>query len=272
VAIEVISKEENVQAEQGELPRKSQSNPPWTTDELILALDLYLRHRSSLPDKIHPEVQALSQLLGQIGSTLGLNRGGSFRNENGVYMKLGNFRRWDPKYVENGRKGLAKGNKNEKVVWDEFAEMPSKLAIAVAAIRRAVESSSAEAKALTGVSNEPDVIEAEEGKVLTRLHRYRERDRNLVQAKKKDVMKKQGCLRCEACGFDFAIAYGQVGNGIIDVHHTKPVHTLKPGEKTKLSDLALLCSNCHRLIHSKRPWLSVEQVRALRKEAQSNAI
>ncbi|MHA6193871.1 HNH endonuclease [Pseudomonas wadenswilerensis] len=260
MALKATSKETTVQAKQGEPQPKSQSNPPWTTDELILALDLYLRHRNSLPDKNHPEVQALSQLLGEIGKTLGLNKGGSFRNENGVYMKLSNFRRWDPKYVENGRTGLAKGNKNEKVVWDEFADASPKLAIAVAAIRNAIESPSPEAKALTG-ADEPEIMEAEEGKILTRLHRYRERA--LVKAKKKDVLQKQGCLRCEACGFNFAEVYGQTGEGIIDVHHTKPVHSLKPGEKTKLSELALLCSNCHRVIHSKRPWLSVEQVRAL---------
>lgn len=267
MAIKAASKEENGQAKQGEPQLKSQSNPPWATDELILALDLYLRHRNSLPGKNHQEVQALSQLLGKIGKTLGLNKGGSFRNGNGVYMKLGNFRRWDPKYVENGRTGLSKGNKNEKVVWDEFANFPSKLANAVAAIRDAIESPYTETKALAG-DDEPEIVEAEEGKVLTRLHRYRERSRALVEAKKKDVLQKQGCLRCEACGFNFAEVYGSVGEGIIDVHHTKPVHTLRPDEKTKLADLVLLCSNCHRIIHSKRPWLSVEEVRALRKGAR----
>ncbi|MEX2447811.1 MAG: hypothetical protein WD404_03595 [Solirubrobacterales bacterium] len=27
-------------------------------------------------------------------------------------------------------------------------------------------------------------------------------------------------------------------------------------------DLALLCANCHRMVHAKRPWLSVEQLRS----------
>jgi 5-methylcytosine-specific restriction protein A len=244
---------------------KSQSNPAWTRDELILALDLYLKHRDSLPTKRHPEVQALSQLLGQIGKTLGLNKGSSFRNENGVYMKLGNFRRWDPEYTKDGKTGLAKGNKDERLVWDEYAGAPSKLAAVVTAIRDALNSSSLEAHALTG-DDEPGIEEAEEGKVLTRLHRYRERSRALVDAKKKEVLHKRGRLQCEACGFDFAEAYGPTGNGIIDIHHTKPVHTLKPGETTKLAELVLLCANCHRIIHSKRTWLSVEQVRALREK------
>ncbi|EPB7178968.1 TPA: HNH endonuclease [Pseudomonas aeruginosa] len=253
-----------------ELTHKSQSNPAWTRDELILALDLYLRHRDSLPTKHHPEVQALSQLLGQIGKALGLNKGGSFRNENGVYMKLGNFRRWDPEYIKDGKTGLAKGNKDEELVWNEFAHAPSKLAAVVNAIRVTVDSPSPEAHALAG-DDEPGIEDAEEGKLLTRLHRYRERSRALVEAKKKDALQKQGCLKCEACGFDFAEAYGPAGYRIIDVHHIKPIHTLKPGEKTKLAELALLCANCHRVIHSKRTWLSVEQVRALRKRAQVHA-
>lgn len=245
---------------------KSQANPAWTRDELILALDLYLKHRDSLPSKHHPEVKALSQLLGQIGEALGLNNGGSFRNENGVYMKLGNFRRWDPEYIKDGKTGLAKGNKDERLVWDEYANAPVELAAVVVAIRGIVESSTPETHALAG-DDELGIAEAAEGKVLTRLHRVRERSRALVEAKKKDVLLKRGCLQCEACDFDFAQAYGPAGDGIIDVHHTKPVHTLKPGERTKLSELALLCANCHRVIHSKRKWLSVEQVRALRTKA-----
>lgn len=99
----------------------SQANPAWIRDVLILALDLYLKHRDSLPSKHHPEVKTLSQLLGRIGETLGLSKSGSFRNENGVYMKLGNFRRWDPEYPRDGKSGLAKVNKDERLVWDEFA-------------------------------------------------------------------------------------------------------------------------------------------------------
>ncbi|WP_240500647.1 HNH endonuclease [Pseudomonas putida] len=259
-----VSMDRGIQGTQ-EPVQKPQSNPAWTRDELILALDLYLRHRNSLPNKTHPEVRALSQLLGQIGNALGLNKEGSFRNANGVYMKLGNFRRWDPEYIKNGKTGLTKGNKTEKQVWDDFVEAPEKLKFTVNAIRGAVERPCKELQILAR-ENEPDIMEAEEGRVLTRLHRYRERSRALVERKKKRVLIKQGCLKCEACGFDFETAYGPIGKGIIDVHHTKPVHTLRLGETTKLTELALLCANCHRILHSKRPWLSVAEVRALRKE------
>ncbi|MDP6032209.1 MAG: HNH endonuclease [Alphaproteobacteria bacterium] len=38
---------------------------------------------------------------------------------------------------------------------------------------------------------------------------------------------------------------------------------LEVGERTKLSDLVLLCSNCHRMVHRKRPWLTVRELREL---------
>ncbi len=76
-------------------------------------------------------------------------------------------------------------------------------------------------------------------------------------------MKQHGHLFCEACGFDFSVKYGPTAKGVIDVHHTKPVHTLTQGDTTKLEDLALLCANCHRVVHSSRKWLTVEQVKQL---------
>ena len=238
----------------------SQANPAWTRDELILALDLYLRHRDSLPSKHHPEVQELSRFLGKMGLALGLSSSSSFRNPNGVYMKLGNFRSWDPEYVKDGKTGLAKGNKDEEVVWKEFAHSPSTLAAVVAGIRNAVDLDSVDGHLLQG-RDEPDIHEAPEGKVLTRLHRVRERSRGLVERKKKQALAKHGKLECEACGFDFQKRYGNAGIGIIDIHHLRPLHTLESGQRTRLDDLALLCANCHRVVHSGRRWLSLEELR-----------
>jgi hypothetical protein len=43
-----------------------------------------------------------------------------FRNPNGVYMKLMNFRRFDPVYRAQGKSGLVRGNKLEEIVWRDF--------------------------------------------------------------------------------------------------------------------------------------------------------
>ncbi|MDO6522910.1 HNH endonuclease [Shimia thalassica] len=52
----------------------------------------------------------------------------------------------------------------------------------------------------------------------------------------------------------------------MECHHTVPVSEMKPGDKTKLSDLALVCANCHRMIHAKRPWLSIQELVGLIKK------
>ncbi|MFK4440704.1 putative HNH restriction endonuclease [Caballeronia udeis] len=245
------------------LPRKVSSagrNAPWSRDELILALDLYINHRASPPGKGSPEIVELSNILNSLGSVLGQRTGDSYRNDNGVYMKLMNFRRLDPQYTAEGKKGLTRGNKDEVRVWDEFASEPQRLAEVAQFIRNGIVEHKNDAD-LSG-PDEPGIEEAEEGKVATRVHRYRERDRRLVEEAKAQALKKHGRLFCVACNFDFTNKYGTIGAGIIDVHHTKPVHTMEAGEKTKVSDLVLLCSNCHRVVHSKRKWLTLEQLRA----------
>ena len=72
-------------------------------------------------------------------------------------------------------------------------------------------------------------------------------------------------LKCEVCGFDFEDVYGELGAGYIEVHHKKPV---SEGEHiTDLNnDLAMLCSNCHRMIHrGKDHMITVEELRILRR-------
>lgn len=236
----------------------SKRNPPWSRDELILALELYLRHRASPLGKDDEEVTELSEFLGKMGQALGLAEVETYRNANGVYMKMMNFRRFDAEYTKDGKVGLTRGNKDEEVVWREFSIDPVRLAAVTTAIRSTIEKHSGDYE-LRG-TEEPGIQEAEEGRVLTRLHRTRERSRKLIEAKKKAALKQHGRLFCEACGFDFSQKYGPAGEGLIDAHHTIPVHTLSPGDITRLEDLALLCANCHRVVHSSRPWLTVQEV------------
>lgn len=236
-------------------------NPPWGRDELILALDLYLANDGNPPGKSSRPVVELSEVLGAMGRTLGQGDAATYRNPNGVYMKLMNFRRFDPAFTSYGRVGLARGNKDEEVVWKEFSGDRARLAAVAAAIRDAVTAHS-EDQLLIG-EPEPEFQEAAEGRVLTRLHRVRERNRKLVLACKERALKRHGKLSCAACAFDFKAVYGPSAEGLIEVHHTKPIHTLTEGSKTNIDDLALLCANCHRVVHSSRRWLTVAQVQDL---------
>jgi 5-methylcytosine-specific restriction protein A len=231
-------------------------NPTWSRDELILGLDLYMRHRPSFPDDKHAEVIALSQLLNELATTATGNA--SFRNPNGVAMKLMNFRRLDPD--QQGR-GLAGGGKQEEDVWRVFAADLPRLRSTAAAIAATVQA--ADTNDDDPSINADEGEEAEEGQVLTRQHRVRERNRAIIERRKAKALREHGRLHCEACDFDFTVRYGERGSGFIECHHTRPVSTLKPGEKTKLEELALLCANCHRMIHIRRPWLSVDDLRRM---------
>ncbi|ARP79281.1 HNH endonuclease [Bordetella genomosp. 6] len=235
-------------------------NAIWSRDELILALDLYIRNRRSLPAKDSQAIAELSEVLNQLGAVLGQRTSTTYRNTNGVYMKLMNFRRLDPAYTSDGKTGLTRGNHDELRVWDQFADDPERLAEVARFIRQGIVEHKADVD-LAG-PDEPGIEEAEEGKIATRIHRYRERDRRLVAEVNAQALKKHGRLFCAACGFDFAKKYGDAGTNLIDVHHTKPVHTMEAGEKTKVADLVLLCSNCHRVVHSRRKWLTMDQLKA----------
>jgi 5-methylcytosine-specific restriction enzyme A len=111
-------------------------NPPWSREELILALDLYLRHHARGPND--SQVVALSETLNRFRIHPERTDAERFRNPNGVYMKLQNFRRLDPKYPGVG---LTRGNKLEEVVWREYVGEPKKLRRKVEELERSASSS-----------------------------------------------------------------------------------------------------------------------------------
>jgi 5-methylcytosine-specific restriction protein A len=227
-------------------------NPKWTRDELILALDLYFRCPPSKTNKENKEIIALSDLLNSLPIHPQKLEYDKFRNPNGVYMKLCNFLRFDPNYSGTG---LKVGGKLEEEIWHEFSGNKENLR----RVSQAIINSSTDVPRPTGY--EEDDEEFEEGRVLTRLHKIRERSPSVIKKKKADVLKKTGKLECEACGFDFHKFYGDIGQGVAECHHTRPVSELKKGDKTKLSDLSILCANCHRIIHKSKPMFSVKQLR-----------
>lgn len=104
-----------------------------------------------------------------------------------------------------------------------------------------------------------------EGKLLLKKHLQRERNPRLISEAKKRFVERNGRLFCEVCGFDFEEAYGDLGKNFIEAHHTKPVSEMAEGETTKVEDIVMLCSNCHSMIHRKKPWLDKERLKVLLK-------
>lgn len=70
-----------------------------------------------------------------------------------------------------------------------------------------------------------------------------------------------GELRCDVCQFSFSDKYGELGAGFIEAHHTIPVSQLKGERRTNIKDMALVCSNCHRMLHSGNQLLSVSELK-----------
>lgn len=236
------------------LGKSSMRNPSWNRDELILALHLYMTNPANPPGKESPAVANVSTLLNKMHRLTGGSTNETFRNPNGVYLKMMNFRALDPTHTAQGKVGMKSGGKLDQIVWDEYSGRLADLAADAHAIRHAVE----QANEVT-VGELPTLApyEAQEGGVVLRLHKRYERDRKLV-AEKLKAAKAAGPLACEVCSFDYGKAYGELGTDFIEVHHLSPVHSMKPGQKTKLTDLALLCANCHRMAHRKRSPLGLE--------------
>ncbi len=111
-----------------------------------------------------------------------------------------------------------------------------------------------------------------EGAIALREHRLRERSRELREAKIRAFIEEHGSVFCELCGFDFERFYGALGSGLIEVHHTKAIADYEKEAVTELSDLILVCSNCHYVIHRdkhyERNHRQLMQVVALKKTAK----
>jgi 5-methylcytosine-specific restriction endonuclease McrA len=146
-------------------------------------------------------------------------------------------------------------------VWDEFASDPARLGAIAEAIRAGV--TIQDRRVEVTVVEESDEEEFPEGRIIYRLHRARERNRALVERKKARVLAQHGRLSCEVCGFDFAAIYGSLGDGYIECHHAVALHESPEERRSRLEDLVLVCSNCHRMIHRKRPWLDAASARVM---------
>jgi len=98
-----------------------------------------------------------------------------------------------------------------------------------------------------------DEAEAEITEIPER-HRYklhRKLDRN---PKASRAAKRLHGYVCQGCGFDFEKVYGPSGRQFIEAHHLKPIADIPEGQTVSLdprTDFAVLCSNCHSMMHRK---------------------
>ena len=224
----------------------------WTRDEIILACELVEANSWRQLSSSDPEVRALSELLQSPANHPFEPRHPDFRNPAGVARKTQNIATVHPAY----RGAPSNGNRLDKEVLDDFLDDPAGMRASAARIRELLRSG----ESSPPVDLDMDDTPAGEGGIALRAHLRRERDPKLRRKKIADTKRRGLPIACEVCTFDFGHEYGSHGLDYIECHHRVPLHVTGQ-TRTRLADLALLCSNCHRMIHRTKQWLTVEELK-----------
>jgi len=108
-------------------------------------------------------------------------------------------------------------------------------------------------------------LEYAEGKRKERETYFFARNPKLVRE-----AKKLHKFKCQACGFEFKDKYGEFGKDYIECHHENVLSERSEKDwstdvKTTVDDVKVLCSNCHRMVHHKRPALKFDELLELLK-------
>lgn len=103
-----------------------------------------------------------------------------------------------------------------------------------------------------------------EGRERLKMHIRLEKERNpyVIKDAKAAFLKRHGRLYCQICGFDFKEVYGDIGKNFAEGHHRKMIADMdKEGEAITIDDIAIVCSNCHAMLHRCDPPITVEELR-----------
>lgn len=102
-------------------------------------------------------------------------------------------------------------------------------------------------------------MQASEGDTIEQKVYRRKRDRKL-----RDLAMENSDGTCEACERDFSKLLDKMGLRVLQVHHRKQLARSDAPRITKLADLAVVCANCHSLIHfDPQTALPVEKLRSM---------
>ncbi len=97
------------------------------------------------------------------------------------------------------------------------------------------------------------------------MHEGKRQERRHWTIERSSALRTLALLRqgtdCRACGFSFGAVYGLVGEGFAEVHHLAPLASLQ-GEASvdPVTDVAVLCANCHRMVHREDPPLTPDEL------------
>jgi 5-methylcytosine-specific restriction protein A len=103
---------------------------------------------------------------------------------------------------------------------------------------------------------------------LEEIRRYRFHRKIERNPRAAGLVKAVRGMTCEACEFNFEMAYGDLGKGYIEAHHLRPLSSLQEGQAvnlTAIDDFVVLCSNCHRMVHRMADPSNIAALRQLLK-------
>ena len=95
-----------------------------------------------------------------------------------------------------------------------------------------------------------------EGQIERRQVLWRKRNRGLIEAKKV-----RSNYQCEVCGLRYDGMYGPLGSDYIVAHHIDLLAGKRVRRRTTMDDIALLCANCHAMIHRTDPLVRPAELR-----------
>ena len=230
----------------------------WTWDELVLACDLLMGSGWHELDEGNKLVIELSELLRRLPIHPKELRPPTFRSPGSVRRKMADIATQHP----GDKRKPTNGNKLDVVVLNAFLDQPDEMRKNARRLREGLLAGEFDEVAAQEIAFAGDLVRVQEGGLLVQVHLRRERSPKLRQKKIDDVLGRLGRLACEVCGFDFAATYGERGEGYAECHHVLPLHV--SGEKeNSIEDLAVLCANCHRMIHRGVHWLTPAELREL---------
>lgn len=232
------------------------NNPAWTDEELTLAVELIDRRGWKGGNAMTPDYIELSRVLREANFPEHGEIDESFRSTSSVSMKIGNLVGANP-HVPGGLRATDR----ERLFVARFLENPEVMRSLAQSLRTGAGVARIPPEVDTSELDDEEISVATEGGPSYVLTLLRERSRPLRRAKIRAVEQSGGVVACEACGFDFFAVYGELGRSFIEVHHRTPLH-VSGATESGLADLALLCSNCHRMVH-RRGWTRVESIAAL---------
>ncbi|QOV22872.1 HNH endonuclease [Anabaenopsis elenkinii] len=96
-----------------------------------------------------------------------------------------------------------------------------------------------------------------------------------VNAYERDRKAREKCIShygysCYVCGFNFGEVFGKLGEGLIHVHHLRPLSEIgQEYEIDPIKDLRPVCPNCHAMIHRRLIPLTIEELKALVQQSKN---